>query len=91
MADTDEVTGFDALGLAEPQFAGLALWRVLLRIFRHLVPRLLRILRPGYDPREVPDPAWATQWRSRFGNGETGLGQLDTRRLDTPTPMEAAA
>lgn len=29
MAEPGEITGFAALGLAEPQFAGLALWRVL--------------------------------------------------------------
>lgn len=69
----------------------VAIWRVLARIFRRLLPRMLRILRPGYDPREVPDPAWALEWWRRHQQGETGFGRLDTRRLATPQPLEARA
>lgn len=69
----------------------LAVYAVLLRIFRRLLPRLLRILRPGYDPREVPDPDWAIRWRQLHEAGEAGLGQLDTRQLGSLTPKVVAA
>jgi predicted metal-dependent hydrolase len=69
----------------------LAVYAVLLRIFRRLLPRLLRVLRPGYDPREVPDPEWATRWRQLHDGGEAGLGQLDTRQIDALSPKVMAA
>ena len=69
----------------------LAVYAVLLRIFRRLLPRLLRVMRPGYDPREVPDPEWATRWRQLHDGGEAGLGQLDTRQIDALSPEVMAA
>jgi hypothetical protein len=65
----------------------LAVYRVLLRIFRRLVPKLLRILRPGYDPREVTDPEWVTRWREQDAAGQSGLDRLDTTRLSFPAPV----
>ena len=56
----------------------LALYSVLVRIFAKLTPRLLRIMRPGYDPREVPDPQWMTEWRRLHTEGSENLGDLDT-------------
>ena len=64
----------------------LATWRLLARIFRRLTPRFLAILRPGYDPRQVPDPDWALAWWRQFGEGEKGLATLDTSRLTDPAP-----
>jgi hypothetical protein len=69
----------------------LAVYGVLLRIFRRLLPRLLRVLRPGYDPREVPDPEWASRWRQLHDGGEAGLGQLDTGQIDALSPKVMAA
>lgn len=68
----------------------LATWRLLARIFRRLTPRFLAILRPGYDPRQVPDPDWALAWWRQFGEGEKGLAMLDTARLTDPAPTVLA-
>jgi hypothetical protein len=84
--------GFEAMallvedGLWYRPSSRLAVYGVLIRIFRRLLPRLLRVLRPGYDPREVPDPEWAIRWRQLHDGGETGLGQLDTRQIDAHSP-----
>lgn len=67
----------------------LALYAVLLRIFAQLTPRLLRILRPGYDPRQVADPAWAMSWRQQHASGSGDLGRLDMARLAHPAPVAA--
>ena len=69
----------------------LALYRLLLRIFARLTPRLLRILRPSYDPREVADPAWADAWRRQHAAGEDRLGDLDMSRLRDAVPAARAA
>ena len=69
----------------------LALYRVLVRVFARLTPRLLRILRPGYDPREVPDPSWVTEWRRLHRNGGDTLGELDTTKLNASSPVTRAA
>ena len=68
-----------------------ALYRVLGRIFARLTPRLLRILGPSYDPRDVPDPAWADAWRRRHGAGEERLGDLDMARLGEAAPVPRVA
>jgi hypothetical protein len=65
----------------------LAIYRVLLRIFRRLIPRFARILRPGYDPREVADPEWVTRWRQLDAEGRAGLDRLDTTRMSAPAPV----
>jgi predicted metal-dependent hydrolase len=65
----------------------LALYGLLLRIFGRLTPRLLRILAPGYDPRQVPDPEWAVAWWRQ--HGEADLGQLDMARIADPVPVAA--
>jgi predicted metal-dependent hydrolase len=69
----------------------LALYKVLIRIFAKLTPRLLRIMRPGYDPREVPDPQWMTEWRRFHTEGRENLGELDTSQLASPIPIPRAA
>ena len=65
----------------------LAMYRLLLRIFGRLTPRFLRILTPGYDPRQVADPAWAMAWWRKFGDGETGMTTLDMARLHEAEPV----
>ncbi len=65
----------------------LTLYRVLARILLKVTPRLLRVLRPGYDPRQVVDPAWAGEWWRLHSEGGNGLGELDTTRLASPIPI----
>jgi predicted metal-dependent hydrolase len=67
----------------------LALYGVLLRIFAQLLPRFLRIMLPGYDPRQVADPDWAVAWWDRHGEGSADLGQLDMARIADPMPVAA--
>lgn len=69
----------------------LALYRLLLRIFGRLTPRLLRVLMPGYDPRSVADPAWAVSWCRQYGNGAKDLGELDMTRIAEPSPVARSA
>lgn len=65
----------------------LRLYRLLLRIFRRVTPRLLAVLKPGYNPRDVADPAWATAWKAAYHGGDEGLGDLDMKRLGETAPV----
>jgi hypothetical protein len=69
----------------------LALYRLLARIFWKITPRLLRVFRPGYDPREVPDPSWALDWWRMHRDGQERLGEIDTTRLAAPSPIPHTA
>lgn len=69
----------------------LAMYRLLLRMFRRITPRFLRILKPSYDPRQVADPAWAVAWWRQFGDGEQGMAQLDMARIAEAEPVAGAA
>jgi uncharacterized protein len=71
--------------------ARLAMYRLLLRIFARLTPRFLRIMLPGYNPRQVADPPWALAWWRKFGDGEKGMAELDMRRLAEAEPVAGAA
>ena len=66
------------------------IYRLLARMFRRLIPKLLRILKPSYDPRQVEDPAWVKQWWRMHREGVAGLGELDTTRLNAPAPVPVA-
>ena len=65
----------------------MALYAVLLRIFAKLLPRILRILKPSYNPREVPDPAWVQEWWRMHREGNQTLGDLDTSLIASPIPV----
>ena len=65
----------------------LRLAGLLLRIFRKLTPRLLRILVPGYTPRRVPDPDWVLAWAALFSADQDAAGRLDTDQLRRPAPV----
>lgn len=82
--------GYHALlqedGLWRDLRSRLALARLLMRIFRHLTPRLLRILVPGYSPRQVADPPWALAWARLFAAAPQDATRLDTTRLAAPEP-----
>ncbi len=69
----------------------LALAGMLLRIFGNLGPRLLRIMRPGYNPRQVADPQWMHDWAALHDAGAAGVAQIDTTRLAEAQPMALAA
>lgn len=64
----------------------LALAVLLARIAVRLVPRLLRVMVPGYSPRRVADPAWARAWAERFDTALDAATRLDTSRLAEPVP-----
>lgn len=63
-----------------------ALAKLLVRIFSQLIPKVLRILTPGYNPRQVSDPSWARAWAALYARDRSSL-RLDTRRLDAPEPV----
>jgi predicted metal-dependent hydrolase len=68
----------------------LALYRLLLRIGGRLLPRLLRIMVPGYDPRRVADPAWVVAWWQQFAAGDGNMAELDMARIGEARPVAAA-
>ena len=83
--------GYQALlkedGLWRDPRSRLALGLLLLRIFAQLTPKMLRILMPFYNPRQVKDPAWALSWARLFRADNDGAGRLDTTRLDAAEPI----
>lgn len=84
-------SGYQALlredGLWRDLRSRLALARLLLRIFGKLMPKFLRILLPGYNPRQVADPAWARAWAHLFAERPEAAAKLDTTRLTEPLPV----
>jgi predicted metal-dependent hydrolase len=76
----------EADGLWRNWRSRIALAKLLVRIFRQLIPKVLRILTPGYNPRQVSDPSWALAWAAMFERDRSPL-RLDTRRLDAPEPI----
>lgn len=64
----------------------VALGLLIGRIFRKLIPKVLRILVPGYNPRQVRDPSWATDWAKLYARDRSSL-RLDTARLDASHPV----
>ena len=69
----------------------LALYGLLGRIFLRLTPRLLRIFKPSYDPRQVEDPSWVKEWWRLHREGREGLGELDMSQLTASVPVARAA
>lgn len=64
-----------------------ALAKVLFRILRNIIPKWLRILKPGYHPRQIADPAWALAWAALFRENPAGAARLDTAQLASATPV----
>jgi predicted metal-dependent hydrolase len=83
--------GYRAMLIEDGLWSGwrsrLALYRLLLRIFGRLTPRLLRVLMPGYNPRSVPDPAWAVSWWKQYGDAGMDLSKLDMTRIAEAVPV----
>lgn len=67
----------------------LKLYGLLARMFGKLLPRLARILKPSYDPRQVEDPAWVKEWWRANREGAADFGALDTARLGAPVPVSS--
>jgi predicted metal-dependent hydrolase len=67
------------------------LYGLLVRHFADLIPRLLRIMKPSYDPRQVEDPPWIKEWWRMHKEGRENLGELDTTQLGAPAPVPRAA
>lgn len=88
-------TGYRALlkadGLWSNRRSRIALAFVLARVFRKLVPHLLRILRPGYHPGKLDDPAWVTSWVALHCAEEDAPARIDTSRLDEPAAVALAS
>ena len=86
--------GYQALlkedGLWRNLRSRLALARLLARIFANMTPKLLRILVPGYDPRQVADPPWALAWARLFSAAPQAAARLDTARLADAEPAALA-
>jgi predicted metal-dependent hydrolase len=82
--------GYRALMLADGMWrdwrSRLALYGLLMRIFARLVPGLLRVMLPGYDPRQVADPDWVVRWWERHAEGAE-MGELDMARLGEAAPV----
>lgn len=66
------------------------LLRVLGRIAGNIAPKWLRILKPGYHPKQIRDPDWGLAWASTFASGSENLAQLDTQRLHEKAPVGRA-
>jgi hypothetical protein len=62
------------------------LLKVLGRVLRNITPKWLRILRPGYHPKNIKDPAWGLAWADAFESGLENMAHLDTQRLNEPAP-----
>ena len=69
----------------------LTLYGLVIRHFADLLPRLFRILKPSYDPRQVDDPPWVKEWWRMHKDGRENLGELDTTQLAEAAPVPRAA
>lgn len=61
--------------------------KLLLRIFKQLTPKWLRIWRPGYHPSQIKDPQWGRDWAALFAHNPVGTANLDTLQLSASSPM----
>ena len=62
-------------------------WRLakqLTRIFKSLIPKMLRICLPGYHPSKIPDPQWAGSWTTLYDDDREAAANLATTRLGEP-------
>jgi len=62
-------------------------WRLakqLARIFKNLIPKMLRICLPGYHPSKIKDPRWAESWTALYDRDREAAANLDTTRLGEP-------
>ncbi|MBK9522260.1 MAG: metal-dependent hydrolase [Rhodocyclaceae bacterium] len=74
-------------GLSRSLASHWALTKVIYRVLFNILPKWLRILRPGYHPRQIADPAWGLAWAKLFRDNPAGAAKLDTARLAEPVPV----
>jgi len=69
-------------------------WRLLKllgRLIGNILPKWLRIIRPGYHPCQIADPAWGQAWAEAFEKDEGDMARLDTSRLSFDLPLAEGA
>ncbi|WOJ91909.1 metal-dependent hydrolase [Congregibacter variabilis] len=74
-------------GLWQSSSSRWHLVKVLGRVLGNITPKWLRILRPGYHPKQIKDPDWGLAWAKAFEDGLEDMAQLDTRQLNAPLPV----
>jgi predicted metal-dependent hydrolase len=59
------------------------------RLLGNILPRWLRIWRPGYHPKYIVDPQWGLNWATAFEQQPEAMAQLDTSKLAADSPLPA--
>jgi predicted metal-dependent hydrolase len=73
-------------GLWQDRRSRWTLLKLLGRLMGSIAPRWLRILRPGYHPRQVKDPVWGLHWAQAFESNPDTVAHLNTADLKTAIP-----
>jgi predicted metal-dependent hydrolase len=74
-------------GLWQSRPSRWTLLKLLGRIVGNITPKWLRIMRPGYHPSQIKDPAWGLAWAAMFRQSAESAATLDTGRLDEDHPI----
>jgi predicted metal-dependent hydrolase len=61
--------------------------RGLLRIFRQITPKWLRIWKPGYHPSQIEDAQWGLDWAAIYTRDPQQSSKLDTTRFKESQPI----
>jgi predicted metal-dependent hydrolase len=70
-------------------------WKIALNFLSHALPFLFRAMLPGHDPRQEPDPGWASDWiagyrhQRRQGLESAAMPLVDTLSMDLAPPFGA--
>ena len=65
-------------------------WRlvkILLHIFHRLIPKLARVMKPGYHPSKLTDPQWSEEWVNLYNRDPILASRLDTSRFKEKLPV----
>jgi hypothetical protein len=73
-------------GLWQDRKSRWTLLKLLGRLVGSIAPRWLRILRPGYHPRQIQDPAWGLHWAQAFERSPDAVAHLNTADLGAAIP-----
>jgi len=57
------------------------------RLLGNILPRWLRIWRPGCHPCQVVDPQWGARWAAAFEKHPEAMARLDTTKLKADSPL----
>jgi predicted metal-dependent hydrolase len=77
-------------GLWQDRASRWQLAKLLLRIFRKLIPRWLRIFSPWYHPSKIRDPDWGKAWSLLYDDNPQSSAALDTKRFSDAVPVTIA-